>query len=87
MSLFEIDNASLEEEETEEVRVGKGERSTVYVHPSNSKLHMRRAIKGAGSPNAREVCWLCGSHNGSYFYLNDDGENVTLIVTDKDMRP
>ena len=88
-NFFTIDNGSVEEVETEEVRTGTSEDGTsvMYVHPGNTKMHMRRAIKGFGGANSREVCWLCASHNGTYVYLHDDGEKVTVVVTDKDMNP
>lgn len=84
---FEIANASIEEEDTEETRVGTGAKSVVYVHPGKTKMHMRRAIKNFGSANSREVCWLCASHNDTFVYLHDDGEKVTVVVTDKDINP
>ena len=87
MKLFELDNASIEEVETDEVRVGKGAKSTTFVHPGKTKLHMRRAIKNAGSPGAKEVNWLCAAHNGTYVYVYDNGDEVTVVVTDKDMQP
>ena len=88
-NFFEIENASIEEVETEDIRTGKSEdgKAVVYVHPGKTKMHMRRAIKGFGGAGAREVCWLCASHNDTYVYVHDDGDKVTIVVTDKDMNP
>lgn len=88
-NFFEIENASIEEVETEDIRTGKSEdgKAVVYVHPGKTKMHMRRAIKGFGGGSAREVCWLCASHNDTYVYVHDDGDKVTIVVTDKDMNP
>jgi hypothetical protein len=85
--LFKIENASIEEVDTEETRTGTGERSVVLVHPSKSKMHMRRAIKNFGSADSKEVTWLCSAHNGTYVYVHDDGDKVTVMVTDQDMKP
>jgi hypothetical protein len=87
MNLFEIDNASIEEVETEEVRTGTSENSLTILHPGVTKLHMRRAIKGVGGGNSRQVNWLCAGHNGTYVYVCDDGGKVTVVITDKDMKP
>ena len=85
--LFEIDGASLEEVETEEIRTGTGAKSLTILHPGKTKMHMRRAVKGIGGPNSREVCWLCSAHNGTYVYVHDDGEKVTIVITDQDINP
>ena len=87
--LFDIDNASIEEVETEETRQGKGAKSLTIVHPGKTKLHMRRAIKnvGGGAASQREVCWLCAGHNNTYVYIHDDGDKVTIVISDQDVNP
>ena len=88
MKLFEIENASIEEEDSDEHRSAKNDNSLVLVHPGKTKLHMRRAIKGFGGGQPREVCWLCAAHNGTYIYVHeDDSGKITVVVTDQDMNP
>lgn len=86
-TLYEIENASIQEVDTEEHRSGKGENSLVLVHPGKTKLHMRRAIKGVGGGEPREVNWLCAAHNGTYVYVHDKDGKVTVVVTDQDLNP
>jgi len=85
--LYEIENASIEETQTDEHRSGKGENSLVLVHPGKTKLHMRRALKGIGGGNPKEVNWLCAAYNNVYVYINDDQGKVTVVVTDQDLNP
>lgn len=87
MKLFEIENASIEEVETEETRSGTGENSLTIVHPGKTKMHMRRALKGFGGGQPREVNWLCAAHNGTYVYIHDNDGKVTIVITDQDMNP
>jgi hypothetical protein len=44
----------------------------------------RRAIKGAGSGSAREVCWLVGELDGVRAYVMEDGR---VILTRDDLSP
>jgi hypothetical protein len=47
------------------------------------KAFMRRAIKGFGSPNARQVEWLVGELDGVRVYVKDGH----VIVTKRDLYP
>lgn len=47
------------------------------------RMFKRRAVKGAGSENAQEVCWLVAELDGVRVY--QQGANV--IVTREDMYP
>lgn len=64
-----------------------GSLSTVIVHPGKSKLHKRRAIKKAGTPQAYEVEWMVAHLNGVNVFIHDDEGRVTIMVTDKDLKP
>lgn len=47
------------------------------------RMFKRRAVKGAGSENAQEVCWLVAEIDGVRLY--QQGNNV--VFTKQDMNP
>ena len=47
------------------------------------RMFKRRAIKGAGSENAEEVCWLVAEIDGVKLYQN--GSHI--VLTKQDMNP
>jgi hypothetical protein len=65
----------------------RGSLSHLLVAPGVSKLHKRRAIKKAGTPNAYEVEWMVAQLNGVNCFVHDDGEKVTIVLTEKDLKP
>ena len=56
---------------------------TVSLLETHGRMFKRRAIKGAGSAEAREVCWLVTELDGVRVY--QEGQHV--IVTRKDLNP
>lgn len=44
----------------------------------------RKAIKGAGTPAARHVCWLVGELDGVRAYVMENGE---IVMTREDLNP
>jgi len=46
-------------------------------------MFKRRAVKGAGSENAQEVCWLVAEIDGVRLYQNGN----QIILTRQDMNP
>ena len=47
------------------------------------RMFKRRAVKGAGSENAEEVCWLVAEMDGVRVYHQGN----SVIVTKHDMNP
>ena len=47
------------------------------------RMFKRRAVKGAGSENAQEVCWLVAEIDGVRLYQNGN----QIILTRQDMNP
>ena len=47
------------------------------------RMFKRRAVKGAGSENAQEVCWLVAEIDGVRLYQNVN----QIILTRQDMNP
>ena len=47
------------------------------------RMFKRRAVKGAGSENAQEVCWLVAEIDGVRVYQQGN----SIIVTKNDMNP
>jgi len=47
------------------------------------RMFKRRAVKGAGSGNAEEVCWLVAEMDGVRVYH----QGSSVIVTKNDMNP
>ena len=47
------------------------------------RMFKRRAVKGAGSENAQEVCWLVAEIDGVRLYQNGN----EIILTRQDMNP
>lgn len=56
---------------------------TVSLLDSGGRMFKRRAVKGVGSGDAREICWLVTELNGVRVY--QEGANV--IVTTQDLNP
>jgi len=56
---------------------------TVTLRGAEGRMFKRRAVKGFGSENAAEVCWLVTELDGVRVY--QQGANV--IVTREDMYP
>ena len=49
----------------------------------DGRMFKRRAIKGAGSENAEEVCWLVAEIDGVRLYQN--GSHI--VLTKQEMNP
>lgn len=49
----------------------------------DGRMFKRRAVKGAGSENAQEVCWLVAEIDGVRLYQNGN----QIILTRQDMNP
>ncbi len=49
----------------------------------DGRMFKRRAVKGAGSENAEEVCWLVAEMYGVRVYQQGN----SVIVTKNDMNP
>ena len=56
---------------------------TLSLLESDGRLFKRRAIKGVGSGNAEEVCWLVAEMDGVRVYHQGN----SVIVTKNDMNP
>ena len=56
---------------------------TVSLLDSGGRMFKRRAVKGIGSGESVEVCWLVAELNGVRVY--QEGRHV--IVTTKDLNP
>ena len=56
-------------------------------HYEPSRLRKRNAIKNACTAQARKVQWLYGELDGVRAYLHDDGVNVHVILTKRDLYP
>ena len=67
---------------------GSNGRVTLTVFPDGpSRLRKRNAIKNACTAEARKVQWLYGELDGVRAYLHDDGHNVHVILTKRDLYP
>jgi hypothetical protein len=67
---------------------GSNGRVTLTVVPDGaSRLRKRNAIKNACTADARKVQWLYGELDGVRAYLHDDGRNVHVILTKRDLYP
>ncbi len=67
---------------------GSNGRVTLTVFPDGkSRLRKRNAIKNACTNHARKVQWLYGELDGVRAYLHDDGRNVHVILTKRDLYP
>ncbi len=67
---------------------GSNGRVTLTVFPDGaSRLRKRNAIKNACTKHARKVQWLYGELDGVRAYLHDDGRNVHVILTKRDLYP
>ncbi|MCH8999488.1 MAG: hypothetical protein IID48_14670 [Proteobacteria bacterium] len=67
---------------------GSNGRVTLTVYPDGqSRLRKRNAIKNACTARARKVQWLYGELDGVRAYLHDDGRNVHVILTKRDLYP
>ncbi|MCH8037855.1 MAG: hypothetical protein IIC53_12150 [Proteobacteria bacterium] len=67
---------------------GSNGRVTLTVYPDGqSRLRKRNAIKNACTARARKVQWLYGELDGVRAYLHDDGRNVHVILTRRDLYP
>ena len=56
---------------------------TVSLMDASGRMFKRRAVKGAGSGNAEEVCWLVAEMDGVRVYHQGN----SVIVTKNDMNP
>lgn len=56
---------------------------TVTLLETDGRMFKRRAIKGAGSEQAEEVCWLVAELDGVRVYQNGN----SIVVTRKDLNP
>ncbi len=67
---------------------GSNGRVTLTVFPDGpSRLRKRNAIKNACTAQAHKVQWLYGELDGVRAYLHDDGHNVHVILTKRDLYP
>ncbi len=67
---------------------GSNGRVTLTVFPDGpSRLRKRNAIKNACTAQAHKVQWLYGELDGVRAYLHDDGRNVHVILTKRDLYP
>lgn len=55
---------------------------TVSLHGAG-RMFKRRAVKGVGTAQAAEVCWLIAELNGVRVYQH----GTSIVVTSRDMYP
>lgn len=65
------------------VRHGTDGEVTMTLLDPEGRMFKRRAIKGAGSGGAYEVCWLVAELNGVRVYQ----QGMNIVVTSKDLSP
>ena len=56
---------------------------TMSLLESDGRLFKRRAIKGVGTEQAEEVCWLVCELDGVRVYQ----QGLNIVVTRKDLNP
>ena len=64
-------------------RIGTDGRITVTLMAEGGRLFKRRAVKGVGSGESSEVCWLVAELDGVRVYQQGDH----VIVTREEMYP
>lgn len=65
------------------IRYGTDGAITVTLLDPDGRMFKRRAIKSAGTPEAREECWLVAELDGVRVYQ----QGAHVIVTRQDINP